>query len=68
MHHMEHIWTMVMLKICKHTFFGYLKIDAIYAFYPDSFCDKNLAIRKVFVFSDSDHRCNVVIMGYNWGV
>ena len=27
-----------------------LNIDAIYAFYPESFCNKNLAIRKVFVF------------------
>ena len=27
-----------------------LKIDAIYAFYPESFCDKKLATRKVFVF------------------
>ena len=31
-----------------------LKIDAIYAHHPESFCDKNLAIRKVFAFSDSD--------------
>ena len=23
------------------------------AFYPESFCDKNLAIRKVFAFCDS---------------
>ena len=30
-----------------------LKIDAIYAFYPKSVCDKNLAPRKLFVFSDS---------------
>ena len=29
------------------------KIDAIYAFYPESFCNKNLANRKVFVFCDS---------------
>ena len=29
------------------------KIDAIYALYPESFCDKNLAVRKVFAFSDS---------------
>ena len=51
MHHMEHIWAMVMLKICKHTFFAYLsQIDAIYAFYPESFSDNNLTIRKVFVF------------------
>ena len=30
-----------------------MKIDAIYAFYPESSCNKNLAIRKAFVFSDS---------------
>ena len=36
-----------------------LKIDAIYALYPEIFCDKNLAIRKVFTFCDSDsaHMC-----------
>ena len=33
-----------------------MKIDAIYAFYPESSCNKNLAIRKVFVFSDSAHQ------------
>ena len=26
---------------------------AIYALYPESFCGKDLAIRKVFAFSDS---------------
>ena len=25
MHHMEHIWTMVMLRICKHTFYAYCR-------------------------------------------
>ena len=30
-----------------------LKNDAIYALYPESFCDKKLAIRKVFAFCDS---------------
>ena len=35
------------------SFVANLKIDVIYAFYPESFCDKNLAIWKVFVFSDS---------------
>ena len=34
-------------------FIANLKIDAIYALYPESFCDKNLAIRKVFAFCDS---------------
>ena len=34
-------------------FVANLKIDAIYTFYPDSFCDKSLAIRKVVAFSDS---------------
>ena len=36
-------------------FVANLKIDAIYALYPESFCDKNLAIRKVFAFCDSVH-------------
>ena len=35
-----------------------LKNDAIYGFYPESFCDKNLAIRKVFAFSDSAEHTN----------
>ena len=30
-----------------------LKIETIYALYPESFCEKNLAFRKVFAFSDS---------------
>ena len=54
---MEHIWTMLMHKILQNhllrAFVANLKIDAIYALYPESFCDKNLAIRKVFAFSDS---------------
>ena len=29
--------------------------NAIYTLYPESFCDKNLAIRKVFTFCDSGH-------------
>ena len=31
-----------------------MKIDAIYTLYLKSFCDKNLAIRKVFAFCDSE--------------
>ena len=54
---MEHIWTMLMHKILQNhllcAFVADLKIDAIYALYPESFCDKNLAIRKVFAFCDS---------------
>ena len=34
-------------------FVANLKNDAIYGFYPESFCDINLAIQKVFAFSDS---------------
>ena len=34
-------------------FVANLKNDAIYAFFPESFCDPNLAIWKVFAFSDS---------------
>ena len=54
---MEHIWTMLMHKILQNhllcAFVANLKIGAIYALYPESFCDKNLAVRKVFTFSDS---------------
>ena len=50
----KHIWTMLMHKILQThllwAFVANLKIDAIYALYPESFCDPNLAIRKVFVF------------------
>ena len=36
-------------------FVANLKIDPIYALYSESFCDKNLAIRKVFAFCDSGY-------------
>ena len=53
---MKHIWTMLMQKILQNhllcAFVANLTIDAIYALYPESFCDKNLANRKVFAFSD----------------
>ena len=52
------VWTILMLKILQahllRAFVAKLKIYAIYALYPESFCDKNLAIRKVFAFCDSD--------------
>ena len=55
---MEHIWTMLMHKILQNhllcAFVANLKIGAIYALYLESFCDKNLAIRKVFAFCDSE--------------
>ena len=51
----EHIWTMLMHKILQtqllSAIVANLKIDTIYALYPESFCDKNLAVRKNF--SDS---------------
>ena len=54
---MEHIWTMLMQKILQNhrlcAFVANLKIGALYALYPKSFCDKNLAIWKVFAFCDS---------------
>ena len=54
---MEHIWTTLMHKILQNhllcAFVANLKIDVIYALYPESFCDKNLAIQKVFAFCDS---------------
>ena len=43
------------------TFVANLKIDAIYALCPESFATTILAIRKVFVFSDSDYRMKTII-------
>ena len=55
---MEHIWTMLMHKILQNhllcAFVAILKIGGIYALYPESFCDENLAIQKVFAFCDSE--------------
>ena len=57
MYPVEHSWTILMLKILQahllRAFVANSKIGAIYALYPESFCDKNLAIRKVFTFCDS---------------
>ena len=57
MYPMEHIWIILMLKILQahllRAFVANLKFDAIYALYPESLCNKNLAVRKVFAFSDS---------------
>ena len=56
MYPVKHIWA-IMLKILQaHLLRAFVtkKIDAIYALYRESFCDKNLAIRKVFAFCDSD--------------
>ena len=36
------------MRICRE-----IVNAAIYALYPESFCGKDLAIRKVFAFSDS---------------
>ena len=44
---------MVMETHFLHVLVANLKIDAIYASYPERFCGKNLAIRKMFIFSDS---------------
>ena len=45
---LERVWMNYNCTKCTN-----LKIDAIYALYTESFCDKNLAIRKVFAFCDS---------------
>ena len=56
MYPMGHILTILMLKILQthpfRAFVANLKIDAVYAHHLESFCDKNLAVRKVFAFSD----------------
>ena len=57
MYPVEHIWAILMLKILQaHLLRAIVAnsiIDAIYALYLESFCDENLAVRKVFAFSDS---------------
>ena len=57
MEHIYGLWTILMLKILQahllRAFFANLKIYAIYALHPESFCDKNLAVWNVFAFSDS---------------
>ena len=50
---------MLMHKILQNhllcAFVANLKIDGIHVLYQESFCDKNLAIRKVFAFCDSEY-------------
>ena len=59
---MEHIWTMLVHKILQtHLLRAFV---AIYALYPESFCDKNFAIRNVSAFSDSAAGSVVAWDGY----
>ena len=71
MYPVEHSWTILMLKILQahllRAFVANLKIDAIYALYPESFCDKNLAVRKIFAFSDSvQHARSNLCQKHKW--
>ena len=51
--YLDHAYAKNLANHLLCAFVANLKINAIYALYPESFCDKNLAIRKVFVFCDS---------------
>ena len=51
--YLDHCYAWNLQTHFLRVFVANLKNDAIYGFYPESFCDKNLAIRKVFAFSDS---------------
>ena len=57
MYPVKNVWIVLMVKILQAhllcAFVANLKIDAIHALYPESCCGKNLAVRKVFAFSDS---------------
>ena len=53
---MDHAYAQNLANHLLCAFVANLKINAIYALYPESFCDENLAIRKVFAFCDSDHQ------------
>ena len=54
MYPVEHIWTILMLKILQAhllpAFVANSKIDAIYALYLESFCDKILLSGKFSLF------------------
>ena len=52
--YLDHVYAKNLANPNLRAFVAILKIDVIYAVYPERFCDKNLAIRKVFAFSDSD--------------
>ena len=71
MYPVEHIWGIHMLKILQahllQAFVANSKIGAICVLYTESFRDKNLAVRKVFAFSDSgndmdDNTMNPIII------
>ena len=51
--YLDHCYAWNLQPHFLRVFVANLKNDAIYGFNPESFCDKNLAIRKVFAFSDS---------------
>ena len=57
MYPVKHVWTVLIIKILQahllRAFVANLKIDAKYALYPETFCDKNLAVWNIFTFSDS---------------
>ena len=54
MHHMEHIWTIVIIKICKHTFYAYLsqiwKMMQYTHYIRIVFASKILLSRKILFF------------------
>ena len=56
--YLDHAYAQNLANHLLCTFVANLKINAIYALYPESFCDKNLAIRKVFAFCDSERTMN----------
>ena len=57
MHHMEHIWTIVMLKICKHTFYAFVlrnwTMMQFMRFIRKVFATKILLSGKFSLFFDS---------------
>ena len=50
---------MLCLKFANTLFTRICREFEIYAFYPERFCDKNFAIRKVFAFSYSGVMCAI---------
>ena len=59
--YLDHCYAWNLQTHFLRVFVANLKNDAIYGFYPESFCDKNLAIRKVFAFSDSGRATHLLV-------
>ena len=52
--YLDHAYAQNLANHLLCAFVANLKINTLYALYPESFCNKNLAIWKVIAFCDSE--------------